>query len=306
MRALIAILAVVGCYTGSSTVVSPTRPTAPKPPRNVALADSLGFLPADSTLVVVLELRELRSSPTWKRLEPVIKQRIDSFTTSFARGCRFDPYASLRRAAMGLKNIDAAKPTGVIVIRGYQRSLVMSCLEKARAADPQTIAIDKDIVTIATTDSRLVLAFADDTTLVMAIGPDASPAGLTASIEAGAPLRFEPRFTEHLARLGADDPLWFVFDDPKTLANAAIGFGSLMMMGSGRIDDSGATGGLRFRLADAATASSTATNLQNQLGGLAMFFDELTVAADDTDLVVRMRMSAEKLDSALSMMFGNP
>jgi hypothetical protein len=302
MRALVAICFTLGCYSGS-TPVAPVAPVAPKPtPKTVALSDSLGFLPADSSLVVVLELKELRSSAAWRRLEPTIKHRLDSYTQQFTKHCQFDPIASLKRTAMGLKGLSDPKPNGVIVIRGYKRELVMGCVEKARAGDPSAIKIEQGIVTIQTPDSRLVFTFADDTTLVILIGPKADAPALTAAIDAGAPLRLEPRFNEHLAKLD-NDPLWFVLDDSKVLANAGMGFSSQLVIGSARIGD-GANGHLRMRLADATTASTTATMLQGQAGAAAMFFDELTIAAEDVDLVVRMRMSAEKLESLISLFVG--
>lgn len=304
MRALALVVALAGCFRGSSPPASPVTPVAAKTTaRTVALADALGFLPGDSSVVIVLELKELRASPLWQRVEPILRKRLDPYTASFVQGCQFDPISSLKRAALGLRGI-GPDPTGVIVLRGYKRELLMGCAEKARAADPKALSIENGIVTIPGSSTRAVFTFADDTTLVLLVGPHADGAALTAAIDAGAPLRMNTRFTELIGKLEPGDPLWFVMDDPKSLANAGMGFTTELVMGSARIAD-GASGQMRMRLSDAATASTAATTLQTQVAAAAsMFFDELAVTADDVDIVIRMRMSALQVDSMLSLIGG--
>ncbi len=302
MRVLVCLIAItVGCFRGSTPPPAPPAP-APKAPRESVSSDALAYLPEDSSLVVVADLKELMGSQSMKSLGPLLAKRIPAnIAVSFA-SCGFDPL-TLKRVSMGLRNLDATKPRGVIVIRGYRRDVLMTCIEQAHAAQPSALTIDKGVVTIDATDSKLALAFADDHTLVIQIGLDASAESLRAVLDTGAPLRMTPRFSELIAKLDPSHPLWLVFDDAKVMAGAPLGSPMRSVMGSARITDS-LTTDVRIRFADPAAAGNAAALLQTQTASAAMFFDELTINPDDLDVVVHVVMSEVKLASALSLLTG--
>jgi len=304
MRALVGLIAItVGCYTSATPAPPPTVPVVTRPERAIAISDPLGFLPDDSSVVVVVDLKELKQSAAWSTLAPRLQQRIPADVSQYFASCGFDPL-SVKRVSIGLRDLDGPNRNGVIVIRGYRRDQLMACIEKANAAAPGTMTIENGVVTTPADGSKLVFTFADDTTLVIQIGPEANQASLLASIDSGAPLRVNPRFTEHLTRLESNDPLWFVFDDAKMLGAAAMGMQMRLVMGSARIAD-GVSAQIRIRFPDPTIAASTATTLQAQTTAAAMFFDELVVSADETDVVVRVVMSDAKLSSAISLIVGS-
>jgi hypothetical protein len=302
MRVLVCLIAItVGCYRGSAPPPAPPAP-APKAPRSVSSSDALAYLPEDSSLIVVADLAELMGSQSMKTLAPVLQKRIPANVAQYFATCGFDPL-TLKRASMGLRNTDATKPSGVMVLRGYRRDVLMKCIEQAHAAQPSALTIDRGVVTMAATDSKLALAFADDHTLVIQIGPETTAETLRNVLDTGAPLRLNARFTELIAKLDPSHPLWFVFDDAKVMAGAPLGSPVRTVMGSARIADS-LTTDVRIRFADPAGAVSAATLLQTQTASAMSFFDELTINPDDLDVVVHATMSDAKFASALSVLTG--
>jgi len=305
MRALVGLVLVAGCFTSAAPPAAP-RPE-PKPARRtVALTDALGFLPAESTVIAVIEVKDLRASPAWARLEPTLQQRVDPLLPGgFSKNCQFDPIASLKRVAIGLREVDTPTPSGVVVLRGYRRELVMACLELAKTtAGPSKITIADGVALLQSGPLRAAVTFADDTTLVIQIGANADAISLAGVIDGGAPLRSTPSFLEAIGNLDITAPMWVAILDPKLLAGAAMGLKPLQATASGRLVD-GASSQIRIRLDDPALASTTATSLQSQMSAAAMFFEELTVTDEDADLVVRMRMNPSQLEMVLGMLLGN-
>lgn len=302
MRVLVCLIAItVGCYRGSAPPPAPPAPP-PKAPRPASSSDALAYLPEDSSLIVVADLRELMGSQSMKALAPVLEKRIPTTVSQYFATCGFDPL-TLKRASLGLRNSDATKPSGVMVFRGYHRDVLMKCIQQAHAAQPSALTIDHGVVTVNATDSKLALTFADDQTLVIQIGPETTAESLRAVLDTGAPLRLDARFTELISKLDPSHPLWFVFDDAKVMAGAPLGSPIRTVMGSARIADS-LTTDIRIRFADPAGAVGAATLLQAQTASAMMFFDELTINPDDLDVVVHAAMSDAKLSSTLSLLTG--
>lgn len=296
--ALVACLT-VGCFRGAAPPPPPTAPVAPKAARVVASSDPLAYLPEESTLVMVVELKELMASQSMKSMLPLIEKRLPATVAQAFATCGFDPL-SLKRASMGLHDIGASRPRGTIVIRGYHRDVLMKCVEQARTPE---VAIDNGVILVPVTDGKVAMTFADDTTLVIQVGPETTAATLRAAIDAGAPLRLNTRFLELMGKLEPSHPLWFIFDDAKLMASAPLGSPMRTVMGSARINDS-LIADVRLRFADPAGASSVATMMQGQVSSAAMFFDELTITPDDSDVVVHAAMSDAKLSSAIGMLGG--
>ncbi|MBA2543147.1 MAG: hypothetical protein H0V17_26130, partial [Deltaproteobacteria bacterium] len=240
------------------------------------------------------------------RIEPTLQKRAEPFLGGFSTKCQFDPITALKRAAIGLREVDTPSPSGVVVLRGYRRELVMACLELARTtAGPSKITIANGVAVLQNGNLRAALTFADDTTLVIQIGANADAISLAAVIDGGAPLRATPRFLDVIAKVDTAAPVWFVIDDPKLLSGAGMGFKPSQVMASGRLVD-GASAQVRVRLDDPTVANTTATSLQAQMSSAAMFFDELSVTDEDADLVVKMRMTSSQLEMVLAMLIGGP
>lgn len=304
MRALVCLLAItLGCYRGTPPAPPPV-PVKPTPrPRPHASTDVLAYLPDSSSLVVVLGLEQAMRTQSIQTLLPMLKNRIPANVAHYFDGCGFDPLA-LRRFSLGLYALDAPKPSGVMVVRGYRRDVLMKCIEQVRAAAPSSLSITDDVVVVPSTGSTVAMTFVDDTTLVVQIGPDTTVGSLRAAIEGGAPLRSSPRLAEHMAKLDPADPIWFVFDDTKLIASVASTTPVRVVTGSARLADN-LSAQLRIRFPDPNSASMMATTFQTQAANAAYLFDQLTAMAEDNDLVIRAEMSDAKLTSLLSLLSGS-
>jgi hypothetical protein len=298
--ALVAVF--TGCFRGDPAPPThpPTTPTARPMTRGAAIADPLGFLPADAEMVLVIDMKPVRVSPLWQRFEPMLRQRTNQFLAIFATACKFDPIESLRWISIGIRDLTATSPTGAFVIRGFDRELVMKCIELARMGDPTAITIDEGIVTIGGT-SQSALTFVDATTLVAIVGPNANANTLRGVLDGGAPLRLTPWINELLPKIDTKDPAWFVLDgNSKLLAGSGFGTKARGVMGSMNLVN-GVGGSFRMRLDAPDQATNLVATMQGQIGPVAGFFDELAITADDTDVVVRVRATTSQIEMILSL-----
>lgn len=296
--ALGAVLGAAACYRGSA----PPPPPAPAPvpvrdPLAARARDPLAFLPADSELVAVIDVRSLRRSPTWRRLEPIIAAQAGTALGQFEAACGFDPLAGLRRISFGLRGLDDAEPTGVIVVRGIDRDAAMACIQAREG-----VTVERGYVTIDGSD-RGALTFVDASTAVVLVAPDASAARLAALIADGSPLRGAPAFEDVLGSVRMRDPLWFVVvGKNKTLTSMAT-FGAIpvALIASVRLG-SAISAELRLRLAAPDEATRMAAAMQSQIAMATQMFEQLTITAEDLDLVLRLRMTQAQLDQFLSLL----
>lgn len=291
---------------GGDGVLSTSGPAQAEPDFGATLADPLGFLPIDSELVLGLDAAQLRASALWQLLEPRILAQSNGSLELFQARCGFDLVPSIRGVTLGLRNVSADRPEGVIVVAGLDRTKLMACLEDAAKTSPGKVVVDGRVVIFHGDHGRGGAAqFVDGSTLVFAIGPAFDRDVFGATLRAGAPLRSSPAFMEMWGRINAGDALWMLINGNAKLLDkaAAMGFRPKAVFGSVSVAR-GLAANLRVRLDDPATATNLAAMAQGQLGMAASFFDQLEVAADDVDLVVTAAMTDQQVQSLASMLGG--
>jgi hypothetical protein len=303
MRAL-ALVACVGCYTGK--VAPPAAPTAPvKPKVERDTDDLLAFLPANAQGVAVIDLDDLRRSSLWVKVEELARTRAADVFTRVKDHCHFDAISSLHKISFAIT--DTTHPTGVIVVRGYPRAATMTCIKLGQAYKPSAkVTIDRDVVTIEDADTHGMLAFVDDTTMV--IGFAKQPIDRQAferSLGDGAPLRGDPVFTERIAKLDPDHPTWFLMSDLSKLAGASSSFGVTMksILISLQLRDD-LVGRARVSVADPQQAATFAATMQSQAATIKATVDELTAVDDGADVVIGVRMTPAQLDFIFGLVGG--
>ncbi len=302
MRALLGLIAAVsiGCFKGAPPPPAGPAPVQPKPVLRAALGDALGFLPGDAQIIAVVDFKELRTSVVWKRFEPTIQQRLGTYQTVFKDCYQFDPLAAVRRVSLGISD-PRGNPRGVVVIQGFRRDLVMRCLEEVRAGSQGKVTIEHGVLSFADGTRHVMATFADDTTMVIQFGPQVDANALAATLDGGAPLRMSPELGELLGRLDPSHPMWLVVQDGSLFTGVTAGANATSLVTSARIGET-TNAMMRMRFADPAQASTLATQLQAQIGALQMMVDDVSVVADDTDLVLTVRMTAAQLDSIIGLL----
>ena len=300
----------------SSTPAGPTTPpgnTAPPraPDYTATVADPLGFLPLDAELVMGLDVDSLRGSPLWPPLASRITSSAGAQLAAFQQMCGFDPMATVHRIRLGLKNIQAEKPEGVIVVNGLDRPALMGCLGKAGNG---AAVIEGDFVTFdasKTGGPQAAFAFVDASTVVVTLGPTANKAQLKAVLAAGVPLRSSPTFTALLAQTDVEASLWGMMNSNSSIFDqlaAGIGTKPKAMFGSVRLGP-GMTMNMHMRL-DSPTAAQQLSGMANSQMGMARgFVTKLDVTTEASDVVIAVAMDDPQLNAILQLIapaLGNP
>ncbi len=311
-RFLVGAAVVMGCYKTAPAPATPP-PTENKPlvagtpvrDYRAAIGDPVGFLPADSELVLAIDGDQLRKSPLWPMADQRIRAAAGPSFTAFTTVCGFDPITSIRGITVGLRGLKQDKPDGVIVITGISRAKLGECLERAATSASAALTVDRGVYTIrrdATDPTQMTFTFVDDATIVILLAPSADRASLEKVLAAGVPLRRSPTFTQLLAQVDTSASVWGIANGKSSIFDITQGnqkpsavWGSIHL-------DSGASVSVRIRFADPAVAQQLATQAQSQLQSAMMFFDRLDVNADGAELVVEAAMSESKLSSLMSLM----
>jgi hypothetical protein len=305
-----AVMGLVGCYKAAPPPAAPPPAhTAPAPRVEShgyrhAIGDPVGFLPANSEVVVAIDGEQLRKSSLWGVADKRIRAAASSGLATFTTACGFDPIDSIRSISFGLRGLKQSKPEGVIVISGMSRAKLTGCFDRQAPNAGGRLVVDHGVYTINTHDAdptTLAFTFVDDTTAVALLAPDADRAALEKTLAAGVPLRRSPTFTQLLAQVDTEAAAWAIVNGQSSVFDLTQGnqkptaiWGSLHL-------DGGAAVSVRVRFADTAVAQQLAAQTQAQMGAAQAFFDRLDVTADGSELVIEAAMSETKLATLLNL-----
>jgi hypothetical protein len=185
-RLALSILLLAACRDSATTPPPPTA-TPAVPPR-VDVADPLALLPADSDVVIRLDLAAARKSPLWPKYEPTVR---DFIVPGFA-DCGYDPLAEVTTVTAG---IPMGSEQGVFVIRGIDRDKTVKCLRTSKTETQTTATFDGEFITLENKSGAVnLLTFTDAKTAVMQGSQNPTKASLTQAMQIGAPLRRNAEF----------------------------------------------------------------------------------------------------------------
>jgi hypothetical protein len=300
----ICLAALVACGGGQRSSGPMSNQSDGKPSRAIA-GDPLAVLPIDSELVFQLDVQRLRASATWQRVEPQLLAKAGPVFSELKTACGIDPLATVTSIAGGLRGLGDPMPTGVIVVRGIDRTKGMACLEQQRGKPGAKIALERDIAILTADGSPPIsVVFADASTLVLVPGVGQS-AEVDRVLASGVPLKGSPAFTTLLTSIRTTDPLWFVINGNARLFDQAAGLGVKPKAMLGSFDlATGLAGTIRVRLDTPDQAQQLATLANGQVGMAKSFFQRLDVSSDKTDFLVEARMTQDQLDTALQLLAG--
>lgn len=277
--------------------------SAPHPRAPGLDADPLAFLPADSAMVAHADVRRLRQSPPWQRVEAALVARIERPLLQLRVLCGFAPLATIRSITVGMRDDSPTDPTFLLVVRGFDREAFVRCTKSIVASEPTAATFDGDVIIMPgeAGDPPVVIAFADARTLVAGFGPGASPAVVRGAIRAGAPLRSAPAFRGRGADPAFARTAWVAVDGTaKALAGDVIpsGIDPRFVIASLELTR-GLEGTLRVDLATPAAAAQALTRVRADVAALANegFATRLDVAARAHDLVFTLGMTAAQVDA---------
>jgi len=296
------------CSSGHSGSTTPPGNTAPPkaPDYAASVADPLGFLPVDSEIVMGLDVDSVRTSALWPHLSSRITATAGPQLAMFQQMCGFDPMATVHRIRLGLKNLKAEKPEGVIVITGLDRPQLMACMAKAGNG---AAVIEGDYVTFdaaKTGGTQAAFAFVDASTAVVTLGASANKDQLKAVLASGMPLRKSPAFMQLLTQTDVEASLWGMMNANSSIFDqlaAGIGTKPKAMFGSVRLNP-GMTINMHVRLDTADAAQKLATMANNQVGMAKGFVTKLDITTEAADVVVAVGMDDQQLNSLIMLVAG--
>jgi RNA polymerase sigma factor (sigma-70 family) len=287
--------------------LGPTAPRHVTAARRTAVND-LGWLPADSDVVFGIDMARIQSSALWQQFVAPAVEHASGLDT-FAAACGFDPLASLSTVSIGIKAV-GAQMAGTVVVHGFDKTKVMACITSYTADAARKgvdVTVDRGVVLIKA-DDAVGLTFLDDSTALIAFGPQAATKAGVEGIAAGnSGLQASPAFAELFANINSDDPLWLVIgpgSDVFTGINSLLAeftstrvqalYGSFDITGS-LVVQAG------LRLASPAQVAELVSAIQSRIDILAgsgttnQFFDQIDVNADGNDVIISWAANAIQL-----------
>lgn len=305
--ALVAMLAAGACYRATPPPQQPATRTAPAVKSYArTIADPLGFLPADSDVVGSVDVAQLRASPSWARVEPMLFAEEEEGLANIRASCGFDLVTAINRVSFGARVAGTDQWSAVFVVHGLDRELTLACLRKL---DTTTVVTGPSTFRGTADEGEVIHGeFVARSALVLYWGAQ-TPEMLQDVLDSGAPLRSSPESLDLLANVQLRDTAWFVMRRADAFGDLArLGSKPTAVMASVRVVD-GLTATLRSRLATPESAAQLQALAQPQLQVLSGFADKLEVVAEDADVVLRVEMTQAQLDMAASMLaaaFGRP
>ena len=188
-------------------------------------------------------------------------------------------------------------------MRGLDRKAFWACMEHLAKADPRvTIANDVVLVKGGPRQNPAAFTFAGASTLVSVLSPTASSEELARVIKSGAPLRTSPAFLEMLGRIETQRTAWFALNGNGKVFDKVAALGIRPTALSGSVDlANGFTAAALLRLDSEDSARNLAVLGQAQLAQAKALVEEIELSSEDADLVFRVVVTQEQLESIVRM-----
>jgi len=302
------LLCLAACDAGAkpepTPAPRPANPAAPaKQPIAVAGAD-LTYLPADSDVLLHIDVAALRRSKLW----PAYARDVAKLVAPGFADCGDDPLSQVSTVDIG---IPIATELDVFVFRGLDRDKTLTCLRGLTSESNQTATFDGDFVTLTSKSGAIrILTFVDDHTMVMQ-GSTKQPTKQTLQqalrLGADAPLRQSAPFVAALNKARRSAVTLVSRPGSEAVAAKVKQTGVQLSYFYGGLD-------LTDRLAlqyvmvvasaDSATALATMMRSQLQSPQVKQMFDRVDARAQADTVTLDVEMSEQKLASLAGMVRG--
>jgi hypothetical protein len=267
-------------------------------------SDDLSLLPADSEVVIGINLKQLQQAPLWKSMiEPKLmtgeaQRRLAEFKTK----CNFDPVTAMGSIVVGVKNTQGDKPDGVAVIRGVEKARALDCLDKSKdemTKNGTEMTKDGDVLLFkGKTGETVAVSFVSGDTAIAVFGANGNAAGVKAVASGASGLKNSASFLEMYKKIKTGESVW-VMASGKTLekvpGGATAAYGSLNVTDGLALDLR-----MRFATPDAATQAVSMANAQAKQA--AKYVDKAEFTGDGNELHASVVMSAQKLAELAPML----
>ena len=251
-----ALLALVACGSSAPTVAPSNK--APAPSYATALDDVLGFLPADSEIVIGIDGNQIRTTAIWSQVAPRVEQVLRSELQQIRTACGFDPLATVERISIGLRAVDDDRMAGVIVARGVGAG-TMACV-RTRFGKGGAVLDDKGVLVMDHHGEKTAWTVVG-TSVVVQVGQDVGHDSMQAVLASGSPLRGSSAFMTSYNRLGKGSSVWGIVNGHSKLLDelGSTGMRPVAMEGTLTLSD---------RVVIAGTATFDSPDVATKVDGL--------------------------------------
>jgi hypothetical protein len=269
-----------------------------------ASGDDLSLLPADSEVVIGVNLKQMQGSPLWKSMvEPKLtkgeaQQKIAEFKTK----CGYDPMTAVSSIAVGMKNVTDDGADVVAVIRGLDKGKTLDCIEKNKTEmtkDGGELTRDGDTFVLKDSKGKQgAFGFISDSTAVLVFGANGNPAGFKAVAAGGSSLKSSAPFLEMYKKLKTSDSIWGLASGKvleKAPIKATAAYGSFNMTDGIAVD-----GRVRFDSPDSATQAAAMVN--GQAKQATQYVDRAEFTAEGNEVHGVVVISGQKLAQLAPML----
>ena len=274
------------------------RDQAEKPKRpDVDLSDPLALVPAESDMVMRIDVAALRKSSLWKKYEDkLLKLALPAFAE-----CGYNPFRELESITVG---IPIAAAEGIFVLRGLDPAKTLKCAKTPHPESNTKVSVDGDFVTLKNKSGAVNMFTFVGTTLVMQGSKNPTQASLAAALKMGSPLRQNKRYMAVHEQLDSGAALTLVMVPGSTLMEEQmverLGAPVLHVYGSFRVDN-GIGWHVVIELATERDARELAERVQPQLSADRDMFDRLQARAQGNAVVIDAHMTEAQLATVVEM-----
>jgi hypothetical protein len=124
---------------------------------------------------------------------------------SFKERCGFDPMATVKHVAIGMKGLGADTPEGIMVLHGLDKAKTMACADKWQAeAAKEKVTLTKDGDVVLAKDESgegAGFTFISDDRMLVVIGKNVDTAAVKKAAQGGSTLATSPAFVEMYGKI---------------------------------------------------------------------------------------------------------
>jgi hypothetical protein len=265
----------------------------------------LALLPADSEVVIGMNLGQMQQSALWKQfVEPKLAAaEAQQMMSEFKAKCGTDPMKMISSIAIGVRGL-SDKPSAVGVARGLDKAKVLDCIEKTKAdmvKDGGEVTRDGDVILFkADRGQPVAVQFTNDSTAVIVVGENANAAGVKAVLGGGSSLKSSAAFLEMYKKVKTSDSVWG-FASGKVMERIPMGLKITAVYGSINATDS-LTVDMRMRFDKPEAAAQAAEMANAQTKQATQYVDKAEATAEGSDLHVSVVISGQKLAQLIPML----
>jgi hypothetical protein len=271
-----------------------------------ASAKDLDMIPVDSDVVFGVDLAAARQSKAVsENVLPLLtksasaQQVIELLKTK----CKIDPIAAISSLTAGIK-MKGRNGEVVAVVHGVEKSKALPCIDQLKeelAAQQLTATRDGDTVEIKNDRGSLAFTFINDTTAVVATGPQDVKARALEAAQGKSALKSSKEFNDMYSRVKTGHTLWFLIrGDAEGLAKM---LDRLSVKAKAIYGSVNATDGLELDAKVRTETDEQATNLaaliKSQSEMAAAMVEKVDISSDKSDVKIQVALTASQVKSLL-------